>query len=679
MKKIFALCATIALLSGLVIVTSTNVAHAQASGPFADVPTDHWAYTAVDTLQKAGIVIGYPDGTYGGKRAMTRYEFATAIARLLPLIKPPDLSGYATNDQLTALQNDLTSKLEQNQAALDALKALVDEFQPELQQLGQDVDAIKTRLTALEERVAVVEAEQRRVKINADVNVIARSNIETSGTGLVDKNGYFLQNQTPGSPKQDNIWAAPNVYNDVLLSITGQVSDTATAVIKIDATNYLDAIRSGESLYPDRGFNDGPADTTLTGNSGLGSESFDIFRAYLDAPVSLGAVGGAEAKVGRFGQQFTPYTLKAINPDSYASLPETDTGDVSVDGGNIAFNAGPVAIQAFAGKNSPISNEVLQAGLDSAEGTRSGQFLPGSRSIANGGLGEGGVITPLTYIDQSAGARATFGTPDTYTIGVTALMARVNAVDLNTGAVTNPTDPVNGKAYNNMLVYGADYNGYIPGLQSTGVTLNGEVAVASTGRDTNFANVDTTHGNIAWNAQLGYTAGPLTVKGGYQDVYPDYAAPGSWGQIGSWINPTNIQGGLASASYTLSPTMKIVADGNLYQGQFNVGANSPLGKGDDLDSFDIGLKSALTSAYSVDLGYEYVYWDLKNKQGLLYQAGKPTEQYITIGIGHPLNKNANVRLAYQIISYTADHTDFEGENLGNALGGVATTQFEFKF
>jgi hypothetical protein len=660
MKKIFALCATIALLAGAAMVSTTTVAHAQASGPFADVPTDHWAYTAVTTLQNAGIVIGYPDGTYGGKRAMTRYEFAEAISRLLPLIKQPDLSPYATKDDLTALQNQLSAQLQQNAAALDALKSLVNEFTPELQQLGQDVAAIKTRLTALEERVAVVEAEQRRVKINGDVNVIARANVESSGQGLVDQDGYALG-------KNKSIFANPQVYNDVLLSITGQVSDTATAVIKIDAGNYLETLGSSEALDPTSiryaTFNPG-------GPEANGSEQFDIFRAYLDAPVALGPLGGAEAKVGRFGEQLTPFTFKAINPDSYASTPETSTGDVSVDGANIGFSAGPVGIQAFAGKESPISNAVLQAGLDYA-GARSGQYLPGSFGSA------GGVITPPdNFIDQAAGLRATLGTPDTYTIGITGLLARVN-----TFSGVNPIDPNRATPYNNLLVYGVDYNGLIPGLYSTGITFDGEFAVSATGYNSQFSSVNSTKGDEAIKAELGYAQGPFTIKGGYQNIYANYAAPGNWGHIGSWINPTNIQGGLGSASYTLSQSIKIVADGSYYKGENNVGADNPLGNKDSLGDFDIGLKSALTSAYSLDLGYEYVEWTLKNQQGLLNQSGKPTEQYITLGIGHPINKNSDVRLAYQIIDYKSDGTNFEGggTNTGNAVGGVATTQFDFKF
>jgi len=661
MKKIFALCATVALLSGAAMVSSTTVAP-QSSGPFADVPTDHWAYNAVIALQNAGIVQGYPDGTYGGKRAMTRYEFAEAIDRLLPLLKPPDLSGYATTSNLTDLQTQLSEKLQQNADALAALKALVDEFQTELESLGVDVASVKTRLTALEERVAVVEAEQRRVKINGDVNVIARSNIQSSGIGLVDQDGYAL-----GSNR--SVFGDPQVYNDVLLSITGEVSDTTTAVIKIDAGNYLQTIGNSESFDPAS-----IRYSTFSGAGGYdatGSEQFDIFRAYLDAPVSLGSLGGAEGKVGRFGEQFTPYTFKAIDPDSYASTPETDTGDISVDGANVAYNAGPVGIQFFGGKESPISNATLAAGLNGSTGSRSGAYLPGS-------VVQGGINTPTgQYIDEASGLRATFGTPDTYTIGITGLLARVD-----TTAGPSPIDPITGKTYNNLLVYGADYNGYIPGLEKTGITLDGEVAVSATGLDSRLANADATKGNDAWKAELGYGFGPVSLKGGYQVVYSGYAAPGSWGKIGDWTNPTNIKGGLANISYAFSPSIKFVADGQYYQGQDNVGQNSPLGKEDHVGTFDVGVKSALTSAYSVDLGYEYVQWDLKNDQTLLNTHGNPTEQYITLGVGHPINKNSDVRLAYQIIRYSSDKTDFLGggaDGTGNAVGGVATTQFDFKF
>ena len=51
-------------------------ATAFAANPFSDVPAGHWAYAAVAKLAAAGIVDGYPDGTYKGDRTMTRYEMA---------------------------------------------------------------------------------------------------------------------------------------------------------------------------------------------------------------------------------------------------------------------------------------------------------------------------------------------------------------------------------------------------------------------------------------------------------------------------------------------------------------------------------------------------------------------------------------------------------------------------
>ena len=57
--------------------------------PAETVPFDHWAYDAVQTLVDEGVIIGYPDGTFRGDRAMTRYEFAMAISRLLDILPPP--------------------------------------------------------------------------------------------------------------------------------------------------------------------------------------------------------------------------------------------------------------------------------------------------------------------------------------------------------------------------------------------------------------------------------------------------------------------------------------------------------------------------------------------------------------------------------------------------------------
>lgn len=74
MKKTLFLAMTIAM--GI-------TASAYAANPFSDVPAGHWAYDAVNKLAAEGVVEGYPDGTYGGDRLMTRYEMAQIVAKAM--------------------------------------------------------------------------------------------------------------------------------------------------------------------------------------------------------------------------------------------------------------------------------------------------------------------------------------------------------------------------------------------------------------------------------------------------------------------------------------------------------------------------------------------------------------------------------------------------------------------
>src|SRR5438128_8896773 len=64
------------------VVARPTAALAQAA--FPDVPTDNWTlYDTVQELAAEGILHGYPDGTFGGRRAMTRWEFARALWRVV--------------------------------------------------------------------------------------------------------------------------------------------------------------------------------------------------------------------------------------------------------------------------------------------------------------------------------------------------------------------------------------------------------------------------------------------------------------------------------------------------------------------------------------------------------------------------------------------------------------------
>ena len=58
-------------------------ATAFAANPFSDLPAGHWAYASVAKLAAAGVVDGYPDGTFKGDKTMTRYEMAQIVAKAL--------------------------------------------------------------------------------------------------------------------------------------------------------------------------------------------------------------------------------------------------------------------------------------------------------------------------------------------------------------------------------------------------------------------------------------------------------------------------------------------------------------------------------------------------------------------------------------------------------------------
>ena len=70
------------LLLAAVMALGVN-AGVYAANPFSDVPAGHWAYDAVNKLAAEGVAEGYPDGTYGGDRLMTRYEMAQIVAKAM--------------------------------------------------------------------------------------------------------------------------------------------------------------------------------------------------------------------------------------------------------------------------------------------------------------------------------------------------------------------------------------------------------------------------------------------------------------------------------------------------------------------------------------------------------------------------------------------------------------------
>ncbi|MBI3921310.1 MAG: tetratricopeptide repeat protein [Armatimonadetes bacterium] len=78
-------------------------------GAFAEVPLDHWAYQTLSRLADNGVLEGFPDGSFRGEQAMTRYEIAVATKRALE--RGQKLDQGETRDMLESLGREFSAEL----------------------------------------------------------------------------------------------------------------------------------------------------------------------------------------------------------------------------------------------------------------------------------------------------------------------------------------------------------------------------------------------------------------------------------------------------------------------------------------------------------------------------------------------------------------------------------------
>ena len=103
---------------------------------FSDVQPTDWAFQALQSLvERYGCIAGYPNGTYRGNRALTRYEFAAGLNACLDRV----------NELIATATADLVKKED-----LATLQRLQEEFAAELATLRGRVDALESRTAELE-------------------------------------------------------------------------------------------------------------------------------------------------------------------------------------------------------------------------------------------------------------------------------------------------------------------------------------------------------------------------------------------------------------------------------------------------------------------------------------------------------------------------------------------------
>jgi hypothetical protein len=129
-----------ALANEGVVLTQTSdntMTQVTSVSQLSDVQPTDWAFQALQSLvERYGCIAGYPNNTYRGNRAMTRYEFAAGLNACLDRV----------NELIATATADLISKED-----LSRLRKLEEEFSSELSALRNRVDVVEAYLSQIEE------------------------------------------------------------------------------------------------------------------------------------------------------------------------------------------------------------------------------------------------------------------------------------------------------------------------------------------------------------------------------------------------------------------------------------------------------------------------------------------------------------------------------------------------
>lgn len=189
----------------LVLVLVIAFALPVLANPFVDVPLNHWAYDSVQSLAAKGVILGYPDGTFGGTKSLTRYEFAEATAKALAYVEGMD---FAAAEDVAILEK------------------LAIEFADELASLGVTVADLEASLGANSEAIAALQTTVDKLDSFFEPVVI-------SGTWTADYTKVVLPMTTA------------TLSDEAEINIVATINDVTTAGITVTATDVL----SGAPAY----------------------------------------------------------------------------------------------------------------------------------------------------------------------------------------------------------------------------------------------------------------------------------------------------------------------------------------------------------------------------------------------------------------------------------------------
>src|SRR5687768_14554548 len=346
MRKVLAF-----LSASLCLTLATAAQVQQVADMFKDVPSDHWAYQAVENLRQKGIVIGYPDGYFRGKRTLTRYEFAVALDRALKDLEarigtrtapPPGPGQGPKGDKGDRGDPGPPGPAGIAPEELAQLRRLAEEFRNELTALGNNMRAVQSRLDQLAREIAAIREELARMpKFSGNAFLGVRGDIFNGN--YVDKDGRV----NPLGAEQQA------VVHAFRLGVDANVAGGATVSAGLTAGNYKNYLGGNIAKITPRpqGLNFPSVTTAHNSNSLSSAVQGDTYLDTLEIRAPFTGIGrGSNLTVGRIPARLGRLVLWRPDVDSYFNVPWLDDGNYRIDGARLSTNFGSVNVEAFGGQ-----------------------------------------------------------------------------------------------------------------------------------------------------------------------------------------------------------------------------------------------------------------------------------------------------------------------------------------
>jgi len=214
--------------------TSNSLSQVTSVSQFSDVQPTDWAFQALQSLvERYGCIAGYPNGTYRGNRALTRYEFAAGLNACLDRVN--ELIATATADLVT--KQDLAT-----------LQRLQEEFSAELATLRGRVDALEARTAELEANQFSTTTKLVGEAIFAVSDVFGDRTGEINNTVFQDRVRLGLQTSFTG---RDVLTTRLTASNSSAFNLVGQ--DAAGADVALGSSEATQTFNIGGNAERNNG------------------------------------------------------------------------------------------------------------------------------------------------------------------------------------------------------------------------------------------------------------------------------------------------------------------------------------------------------------------------------------------------------------------------------------------